>query len=195
MREQHVERMETPDSVLVEQSRSGDRSAFEQLYRRYGTGVFAFVRRMVSRKEDAEDLTVQVFAKAWNGLDALRDNEAFKTWLFRIAVRQVQDFRKSSRPSEPIPPQLPDPMPGPESQAIEHARSEALHDAVAALSEEHRQVISLYYGQQMSVEEIGRVLRLPKGTVVSRLARAREALRRAMAGTGELSSEVAGDAV
>ncbi len=190
MRDQHVERMETPDSLLVEQSRSGDRSAFERLYRRYGTGVFGFVRRMVERKEDAEDITVQVFAKAWSGLDALRDNEAFKTWLFRIAVRQVQDFRKSSRPTEPIPIQLQDPSPGPESQALESAEAEALRRAMSALSDEHRQVISLYYGQQMSIEEISRTLRLPKGTVVSRLARGREALRRSVADAGELGPEV-----
>ncbi|MEP0764982.1 MAG: sigma-70 family RNA polymerase sigma factor [Fimbriimonadia bacterium] len=187
--------MEIPDSVLVEQSRSGDRAAFERLYRRYATGVFGFVRRMLPRREDAEDLTVQVFAKAWNGLNALRDNEAFKTWLFRIAVRQVQDFRKSSRPTEPIPPQLQDPTPGPESQAMERARADALHGAIDALSEEHRQVISLYYGQQMSVEEIGRILRLPRGTVVSRLARARDALRRSLSSAVALGPEVTGDAV
>lgn len=187
--------MEVSDGVLVEQARSGDRSAFEQLYRRYGPGVFGFVRRMVPGKEDAEDLTVQVFAKAWTGLDALRENEAFKTWLFRIAVRQVQDFRKTFRPTEPIPQQLEDPEPGPESRVMERQRADRLHEAIAALSDEHRQVIGLYYGQQMSVEQIGRVLHLRKGTVVSRLARAREALRCSMVGPSGREAEVTGDAV
>jgi RNA polymerase sigma-70 factor (ECF subfamily) len=177
--------MQIPDAVLVEQSRSGDRRAFEQLFQRYGAAVYGFLRRLTAGTEDAQDLAEEVFVRAWTRLASLKDGGAFRTWLFRIAVRLAQDHRKAQRAptssltglehtvaSEERPP---------EEAVLSAERQQVVRRAIDRLSEEHREVVTLFYQEGMSVDTISKVLRVPKGTVVSRLSRARAALRKDLA--------------
>ena len=195
MSQESLPPMQAQDAELVELSKNGDRSAYETLYRRHVRGVYGLARRLVGTPEDAEDLTEETFVRAWARLGGLRDAGAFRTWLFRIAVRQAQDMRKRRKlpttdlaGSDPVEPQA-------ECSVLAGERAQAVHAAVEQLSPEHKDVVRLFYRDEMPVEEIGRLLGLPKGTVVSRLARARAALRGALADYIQPAKEVTCDAL
>jgi RNA polymerase sigma-70 factor, ECF subfamily len=195
MSQESLPPMQAQDAELVELSKSGDRSAYETLYRRHVRGVYGLARRLVGTAEDAEDLTEETFVRAWSRLGSLRDGGAFRTWLFRIAVRQAQDLRKRRNlpttdlaNAGPVEAQA-------EGRVLTGERAEAVQAAVETLSPEHRDVVKLFYRDEMPVEEIGRLLGVPKGTVVSRLSRARAALKEALAEYIQPAKEVTCDAL
>lgn len=180
------------DNRLVERARAGDVDAFGELYQRTHRRIYQYIRQMVPTPEDAEDLMQEVYLRAWGGLKGLHANEAFWVWLHRIARNAVLDSRKRKQldtvslestyadeedeEAEPI--EVADWSDNPEQIVLSEATQEAVRQAVRSLPENHREVVTMYHLEDMEISEIAQVLGVPKNTVLSRLARAREALRR-----------------
>ena len=125
------------------------------------------------QEADRNDAVQEALLKAWKSLPWLREEAYFRTWLVRILIREcvnIQRHQMRMRPTDTIP----------QPPAVDHSGNPALRDAILSLPEPFRAVIVLYYMEEYSVEDIARILRLPKGTVCSRLARARQRMRETM---------------
>jgi len=202
--ERAVTRDELPDSLLVAKAKKGDWSAFEQLFWRYHEKVYTFAWHFLQSRELAEDVTQDTFVKAWESLHSLKSNDAFQAWLHQIARRLCLDtLRKRawetsvSEFNVPADQQISEDGEGevepflagvestdsldPEEVVIENERKRAVHEAIAQLSPPLREVVVLHYLEGLPVDEVAKILSVPIGTVLSRLARAREALRRTLA--------------
>ena len=187
-----------PETELVRSAKAGDVPAFEALYRAYNDRIYNFARRVTGSAEDAGDVAQDTFIRAWNSLRRLRDDKTFGVWLHQIALNRSRDAikRRAKCPSvsldcplteqgETI--QIESPDAGPEEAFISTEVGRAVRQAVDSLSEEHRLVVTLHHIEGMDVESVASMLGVPRGTVMSRLSRAREALRR------KLSPYVQGD--
>ncbi len=197
-------RDELPDSLLVAKAKKSDWSAFEQLFWRYHEKVYTFAWHLLQSRELAEDVTQDTFIKAWESLHSLKSNDAFQAWLHQIARRLCLDtLRKrvwetsfseftvliDQPTSEESEGEVETFLAGvestdsldPEEVVIENEWKRAVHEAIAQLSPPLREVVVLHYLEGLSVDETAKTLGVPVGTVLSRLARAREALRRTLA--------------
>jgi len=192
--------MQPSDVDLVKRTKNGDTLAFEKLFLSYQGRVYNLAYRMTGNEADAADLTQETFIRAYQNIAGLRNAEAFSTWLFRIAVNLCKNHRNSGKLEcdsldewtdenreiewtrrEPRPPTLVGVATLSESPeiALEKAeRDQQLQDALNALNDEHRTVVVLHHLEGVSLVEIASMLNCRVGTVKSRLARAREELKR-----------------
>jgi RNA polymerase sigma-70 factor (ECF subfamily) len=163
------------DLVSLQRSAAGDSKAFGRLFERHGDHLFRIAASMLGNTADAEDVVQETFTGAFRGIKNFEGRSSVATWLARILVTQVSQFRRQKgravRKTEPIG-----------EVATEGATAAAekridLHAAMEQLSEEHREVLVLREFERMSYEEIAEVLGVPRGTVESRLHRARGELR------------------
>jgi RNA polymerase sigma-70 factor (ECF subfamily) len=176
------------DAELVARSKAGDNQAFGELIRRYQKQVFRIVLRMVKSPDDADDITQDTFVRAHRGLGTFKDEYDFHPWLFRIAYNQAINFinkrkRQAAADIDEVPERDMKTGPEPESPVQSASRHELLGRLSAALErlpEEQRTVFLLRVQEGLSYEEIAETMNTPKGTVMSRLARARMALRKLM---------------
>jgi RNA polymerase sigma-70 factor (ECF subfamily) len=174
------------DSELLNQIRRGDQGAFAALLERHARYLFGVAHALTAGSaHDAEDLVQETLMAALTA--NFRGESSLRTWLVRILVNRAAMLRRlrSRRPEVGAGPNL-DPLASPASAGTAHAGAvEAKLDLttmLAALTPEHRQVIVLRELQGLSYEEIARALHVPRGTVESRLFRAREELRKRFAG-------------
>lgn len=184
------------DQVLVERARAGDTRAFGILFERYQRPIYGMLVRMLRHPDDASDLTQETFVKAFRALKGLRDPSIFFPWLRQIAVNLARTHAKragrvyvesldettTTEEGEQISRELPDWTNNPERVAEEAEMQAKVRDAVASLSPDHRQVITLHHLEQMPVAEIAAALHISVGTVKSRLSRARDHLHRKLRG-------------
>jgi RNA polymerase sigma-70 factor (ECF subfamily) len=176
--------LEPTDAELVRRIRAGDESAFSELVNRHSDGLYRMACSLMGSTTDAEDVLQETFLGAFNRLSAFEGRSSVKTWLVRILMNHASKFRRSKRVrrTDPLPDQL-GPASGDEGYAASSpaAAVESTVDVMQmlqTLSAEHREVIVLRELQQMSYEEISEALRIPRGTVESRLHRARQELKR-----------------
>jgi RNA polymerase sigma-70 factor (ECF subfamily) len=176
--------LDLTDAELVRRIRAGDESAFSVLVDRHSEGLYRMACSLMGSATDAEDVLQETFLGAFNRLSAFEGRSSVKTWLVRILMNHASKFRRSKkvRRTDPLPDQL-GPRSGDESYAASSpaAAVESKVDVMQmlqTLSIEHREVIVLRELQQMSYEEISEALRIPRGTVESRLHRARQELKR-----------------
>jgi len=190
------------EDVLVQKARRGDREAFDQLMERHLPKVWGMVWRILRHREDSEDVVQEVFLAAYQALPEFRGEASLSTWLCRIAVtralnhvdRAAEKMRRASqsledfsvRPRNPGAArpglQIADRGPSPlqELEARELARR--LSECLSRLPPAWRTVIALRDVDSLAYEEISGVLGIALGTVRSRLARARLALRQCVQG-------------
>ena len=122
------------------------------------------------QEADRNDAVQEALLKAWKSLPRLREESYFRTWLIRILIREcvnIQRFQKRTVPLEEIP----------AVPSADTGQDTALREAILKLPEKLRIVVVLYYMEEYPVEDIARILLLPKGTVCSRLARARQRMK------------------
>jgi len=167
---------------LVALSREGDMRAFRDLYEQSRPGLFNVVVRLADSEDDAHEIVQRAFVKAWQSLSELRDDLAFGGWLRRIATNLLRDhWRRANRhvdlPDDADLGALADPSPDAADQILEAERLRHLEEAVGALPEMFRLPVVLHYLDERSVEEVAGILDLPRGTVLSRLSRARARLQ------------------
>ena len=171
---------EPTDNECVTRSRQGDSNAFGTLVRRYQDRLYRFILRMVGSRDEALELTQEVFLKAWQALPEWRPEAQFRTWLFRIASNAATDSLRRRKVVEfealdedyDVPGEATDPA----AQLQTKQKLRALDAALNRLPHDQREVLLLREMDDMSYSEISAALGISEGTVKSRLARAREAL-------------------
>jgi RNA polymerase sigma factor (sigma-70 family) len=178
------------DYKLVKRAlEEGDQKAYAELMGRYRDSVYYMLLKMVNNKDDAEDLTVEAFGKAFKRLSQYTPNFAFSTWLFRIATNNCIDFiRRKRKNTFSLDRPIEDEEGGemvvdiksetldPEEHIMKKQKVMMLHDLVDKLKPRYRTLIEMRYFQELSYEEIAAELDLPLGTVKAQLFRAREFL-------------------
>jgi RNA polymerase sigma-70 factor (ECF subfamily) len=179
------------DLDLLRQAARGDGQAFHKLVDRHGQSLYRLAVSLAGNSADAEDLVQECLAGAFRGLDRFEGRSSVKTWLTRILVTQVARWRRSRRGKTALSIQAMDSGSGGD-QAGETAdwvgasgtdpadhvgRQVDVQAALRTLSAEHREVLVLREFQGLAYEEIAEVLGVPRGTVESRLHRARAELR------------------
>ena len=179
------------DIKLVDRAlKNGDQKAFAELMKRYWEPVFFMLNRMVMNKDDAEDLTIEAFGKAFKNLQQYSPQYAFSTWLFKIASNNAIDyFRKKrmenltslDRPvdrdgGEELSQQIKGHGLTPEETIIKKQDADKVHEIIDKLKPRYKEIVEMFYMEQLSVEEISKRLDLPVATIKTRLFRARELL-------------------
>lgn len=177
------------DLELVKRAREKDPKAFEKLLKKYRKSVYYMLLKMVNNADDAEDLTQEAFAKAFNSLAKFDSKYAFSTWLFRIATNNCIDFIRKKRvktvsidtpyennEGDTFSIDIKDPDENPDEVMLRQQRKEYLAIAVDKLPPKYKQLVDLRYFQELSYEEVALELDLPLGTVKAQLFRARELL-------------------
>lgn len=187
------------EKALIGQILAGDQEAFAQLVQAYQKSVYNLCLRMVSNPTEAEDLAQEAFVKAWRGLRFYKHEAAFSTWLYRLTSNVCIDFlRKQKRQNtvsltmEEDAPELEarDTVPGPEEQILHKENRQALAAAMEQLEEEYRLALTLRVVDELSYEQIADVLDIKVGTVKSRIARARERLRKILLANGNIFGNI-----
>ncbi len=163
--------------------------SFDEVYARLRDPVWRLCRRFTRDTEEALDACQEIFLRVWRGLPAFRGEAKVETWVFQVAWNHLRTReagrRRRPRAVEPragergsVPLDVRDPRPGPERRAAAREELHRVECALARLPLAQRAVVWLRDGECLSYEEIARVLGVPVGTVRSRLARARAALRK-----------------
>jgi RNA polymerase sigma-70 factor (ECF subfamily) len=184
------------DPALVEQARRGGYEAFEELVRRYRNDVFSLCYRYVSQREEAWDLSQEVFLKAHRGLKRFRGEAGFKTWLLRIAANRCKDYYKKRRLKtvalEDASASGDAPARDARPDQLLEAREigEAIDLAMGELSEKHRLAFLLREYEGLSYEEMADVMQCSMGTVMSRLHHARKKLQKILLASGLVEGSV-----
>lgn len=184
------------EQELVARAKAGDQSAFEQLVLDNQNKVYSLALRMVNDREEAADLAQEAFLKAWQGLPSFQGDSSFSTWVYRLATNVCIDFLRKQKRRREVEPALslndeesgwtePADWDQDPQRHLERAeRGQALARGLEALPDHHRQVLVLRELSGLSYQEIGQALGLDIGTVKSRIARSRLALRKILLADG-----------
>ncbi len=167
----------------VEAARAGDERAFETLFRAHRDSIFSIAMHYLGDRDVAEDVTQDAFVTAWDQLPNLREPAAFGGWLRTLAINRVRDHFRGKRDEDPLDDEnpLPSGEDGPERSLQQDEKQQAVREAILGLPDHQRLVVTMHYLEGRSVKEIMQEMDLPKGTVVSRLSRGRDNLRRRLA--------------
>ena len=173
------------DHALVEAAAAGDAAAAEALVRRYQVRMFNFARAMTANDADAEDVAQETFFRAFRALGRFRGESSFKNWLYRIATnvartyvgkrsRQGSVWDRRVEADDVVDHALIDERETAEDSVI---RRDLLDRSLSTLSDDLRTALVLHDVEGLEYREIARVLKVPIGTVMSRIFRARQRLR------------------
>lgn len=180
------------DLTLIEAAMKGNQSAYADLMNRYRDTIFFMLLKMVKNRNDAEDLTIEAFGKAFKNLHQYTPNYAFSTWLFKIASNNCIDFLRKKKNitisidgqtdsdgNEVTMPIASDEL-DPEEDMIKKQKAKLLRQVVDQLKPRYKELVILRYFDELSYEEIAKKNNLPLGTVKAQLFRARELLLNVM---------------
>ena len=177
------------DFRLIEEAINGDERAYAELMNKYRKSVYHTMLKMVRNVDDAEDLTIEAFAKAFKNLHKFKRDYTFSTWLFRVATNNCIDFiRKkkletysinsefSNDDGDNINIDIRDENLNPQEEAIKSEKVELIRQFVGLLPPKYQRLVRLRYFQELSYDEIAQEIEAPLGTVKAQLHRARELL-------------------
>lgn len=175
---------EDPDLALVARARQGEAQAFRALVERHRDRAYGLALRVLRSERDAEEVAQDAFVRAWRALPGFRGESKFGTWLHMIVMRRALDRVASlqgRRKREVGLEEAGEPAsPADAGQAGERALlAMRLERMLDRLSEAQRAVVTLFYYEERSVEEVSSALGMPTGTVKTHLSRARATLREA----------------
>ncbi|MBA3706805.1 MAG: sigma-70 family RNA polymerase sigma factor [Bacteroidetes bacterium] len=167
----------------------GSQKAYAELMGRYHDSVYFMLLKMVNNKDDADDLTIEAFGKAFKRLSQYTPNYAFSTWLFKIASNNCIDFILKKKmitfsidrtfendEGGEMSMDIKSTGPNPEEGFIKKQKVKHMHEIVDKLKPRYRVLVEMRYFEELSYEEIAEKLELPLGTVKAQLFRAREFL-------------------
>lgn len=170
--------------ALIRRCQRGDTLAIEALIRRYQNYVFRLCFLVMRNEQDAEDMTQETFVRACRALPRfeIREGTSFEAWLYRIAVnccrsRMRRKWYQVLPWPDPAPQIVAEPEAQPDRMVEKGEWRDEIVDAIHSLGEKHRLVVILRYYAGLSNEEIAQTLRIPSGTVRSRLHTARQRLK------------------
>jgi len=175
----------------------GDQKAYAELMARYKDSIYFMLLKMVNNRDDADDLTIEAFGKAFRNLKQYTPDYAFSTWLFKIATNNCIDFIRKKRKMTlsldrgfdtddggEMTIEVKSNQPDPEEHMMKKQNVLLMRDVVERLKPRYRRLVELRYFQERSYEEISDELKLPLGTVKAQLFRAREFLYQIMKNSG-----------
>lgn len=183
------------DNELVSRTRSGDVSAFKELFKRHHKRVYNIAVQMLTNDSEAADATQEIFVRVYQCIGGLKSDAAFVTWLKTMSVNLCRDIlrkRKNIKVESLDAPicngdgdtfdrEIVDWSDNPERLLHQKEMKQAVQKAISSLSPVYREVVALFYVDQTEVAEIARILGCPVGTIKCRLARARAELKRKLA--------------
>ena len=178
------------DSQWVELAKTGDTAAFDKLVELYHSRIYTLTYQMTSNREDAEDLTQEIFVKAFEALPRFKGRSSFYTWLYRIGINKTINYRKKRNRNRPFSLDAMD-QEVKQDEVYHDLSSEGsplrnlslselqlkLNKAMQGLSEKHRTVVVMHDMQGIPHDEIAKVVGVSVGTVRSRLFYARRQLQ------------------
>jgi len=176
------------DFKLIDLATEGkDQTAYAELMDRYKNSVYHTILKMVRNVDDAEDLTIEAFAKAFGNLGRFKKDYTFGTWLFRIATNNAIDFMRKKKlntfslnssftgdSGETVSIDIQDKNLTPDQKAIEYQKIKLVRIFVDKLPAKYQRLIKLRYFEELSYEEIAKKLEVPLGTVKAQLHRSKE---------------------
>jgi len=171
---------ELAHAQAVKAAQSGDAEAYERLYRAHKDAVYSLAMHFLRDADAAADVTQEAFVRGWEQLPRLREATAFGGWVRTMAMNLVRDFYRRSRDSDPLDEGAPlaSGDSGPDERTVARAQDRAVREAVLGLPEHQRVPVVMHYLEGRPVAEVADALGVPRNTVISRLSRGREALRR-----------------
>lgn len=177
------------DLRLVGRAIAGEQKAYAELMARYRDAIYFILLKMVNNRDDANDLAIETFAKAFQNLEKYKPDYAFSTWLFKIATNNCIDYiRKKKLKTFSIdqvsgedgehsrPWEIAGNSPTPEESMIKKQKTSLLKNVVDKLPIRYRKLVILRYFEELSYEEISSQLDIPLGTVKAQLFRAHNLL-------------------
>ncbi|MBM3451685.1 MAG: sigma-70 family RNA polymerase sigma factor [Bacteroidetes bacterium] len=190
---QHLSDRAKQDLELVEQARQGKQAAYAELLDRYRDSIYFMMLKMVRNTDDADDLTIEAFGKAFSRLDQYSPSFAFSTWLYKIASNNSIDFIRKKRiqitsmdsgyindDGERVQVDAKAVAMNPEESVIYGQKVIHMRMLVSKLKPRYRVLVEKRYFDELSYEEIADELQLPLGTVKAQLFRARDFLANMM---------------
>lgn len=166
-----------------------DQHAYAKLLSRYRDSIYFMVLKMVHDHDDAEDLTIEAFGKAFSNLDKYSPDFAFSTWLYKIALNNSIDFIRKKRletmsldehseteSGDVISIEVRAATLDPEEKYIKEQRAKLMREVIEKLNPKYRMLIELRFFDELSYEEIAEKTNLPLGTVKAQLFRAKDLL-------------------
>jgi RNA polymerase sigma-70 factor (ECF subfamily) len=186
----HLSEKAQKDYELVQRATKGkDQQAFSDLMEKYRDPIYYMLLKMVNNNDDAEDLTLEAFGKAFNRINQYTPNFAFSTWLFKIATNNCIDFlrkkkknvmsidnRVSNNDGDEYMFEIKSDGMTPEEITVNEQKIQLIRRYVKKLKPRYQILVEMRYFKEMSYEEISIELNLPLGTVKAQLFRAREFL-------------------
>jgi RNA polymerase sigma-70 factor, ECF subfamily len=177
----------TSDDMLLESIADGNRTSMHILYCRHNVRVYRFILRIVRDATTAEDLVSQVFLDVWRTAGQFQGRSQVSTWLLSIArfkaLTAMRQRRFEDIDQEDVR-QIPDGSDTPETSLDRSDTSAILRACVQKLSPAHREIITLVYYHEKSVEEVGQIIGIPQSTVKTRMFYARKQLAELLKGCG-----------
>ncbi len=178
------------DYNLVQLALQNNQKAYAELLQRYHESVFYMMLKMCNNKDDAEDLTIEAFGRAFKRLEQYNPEFAFSTWLFKIASNNAIDFLRKKKQTAALSidtkannnegsdhsANLKSGVLNPEETFIKKQKIENIRLFVNKLKPKYKEMIEMFYFQEMTHEEISQKLDLPIGTIKAQLFRARDLL-------------------
>ena len=173
-----------PDEAIIIRVLKGDQTAFASLVEKYQNYVFTLVLRFTDNREDAEEISQDIFVKAYRSLADFRGDSKFSTWLFTISRTTCLSFLRKKKldtislDNERAGLQVANRESGFNANTVEQkSRHAMLNQAIAMLGVDDAQVLNLFYKGDQTLEEIGNIMRLEPNTVKVKLHRARQRLK------------------
>ena len=189
----HLSEKAQKDLIFVERAIKGDQSAYAFLMERYRESIYFTMLKMVNNTDDADDLTIEAFGKAFNRLDQYSPTYAFSTWLFKIASNNCIDFIRKKRikitsmdsgiktdDGDILYFDAESNTMDPEETIMHNQKVLHMRELVSKLKPRYRVLVEKRYFEELSYEEISEELDLPLGTVKAQLFRARDFLANMM---------------
>ena len=169
--------------LLTLRCQQGDRAAWEELVRTWDGRLYYFIRRLIRHDADAFDVLQQTWLRVVRGMPALDDPQKLVPWLYRIARNTAYSHAKMQVAPDSLSGHD-DQFADPGSIRSEFEDVEQVHRGLELLTVPHREVLTLAFLEEMSVDDVAAVLGIPPGTVKSRMHYAKRALREAIEGPG-----------
>lgn len=178
------------DIALIDEALSGKQTSYEKLMKKYYQMIYNLVYRMISKKEDVEDLTQEAFIKAFNSLQNFDKQFAFSTWLFKIATNNAIDYLRKKKlytfsidkeiqaDDSDYKFEIPDHENKPDKLILDDQLKQIINEAIETLPPKYKSVIVLRHKEEKEYEEIAKELKIPLGTVKAHIFRGRELLNK-----------------